>query len=539
MRMSVKLWLGMSIMVLGFMATLVIAVVFGMRLEESLAQTGEALFPATVESGKAVSAFDTQTKAYEDAFMMAEMSMLEEASAQAEEVKAALGSIAGLETSGLSPQRAEAAKTLLARYATWVDSATAVYGAVIGGGEDDAELDEDAQDALMEQVGKVAEEKDALSAALTTMVDGLSADLKNSLAQIADASKTQRLVMLCVFLGAITLSLVAVSLMIASVTKSIKAVIEGMTRTGGTLVHASGQVSSSSDHMARSAGEQAANIEEVSASLEEMTSMTRQNADNASQANAKSSDAAEAASKGQDAMVRMSEAIQKIKTSSDETAKIVKTIDEIAFQTNLLALNAAVEAARAGDAGKGFAVVAEEVRNLAQRSAEAAKTTSELIEGSQGNADNGVKVCADVGKILKQIGESVEQVTQLVAEVTVASQEQAKGVDQINSSIAHMDQFTQTNAATAEESAAASKDLSALAGELTEMVSALRAVVKGRHAAGESGVESDVFVETPDATPPQRPERPERRQLPAHQEESIVVAPEQVIPLTDEEVDDF
>ena len=120
--------------------------------------------------------------------------------------------------------------------------------------------------------------------------------------------------------------------------------------------------------------------------------MTKQNADNASQANSLASEAKHGrGDRRNEAMNRMTEAIDEIKKSADETAKIIKTIDEIAFQTNLLALNAAVEAARAGEAGKGFAVVAEEVRNLALRSAEAAKNTADLIEGSVKNAENGVR----------------------------------------------------------------------------------------------------------------------------------------------------
>jgi methyl-accepting chemotaxis protein len=210
-----------------------------------------------------------------------------------------------------------------------------------------------------------------------------------------------------------------------------------------------------------------------------MASMTKQNADNAKQANILAGEASASADKGANAMESMASAIQEIKHSSDETAKIIKVIDEIAFQTNLLALNAAVEAARAGEAGKGFAVVAEEVRNLAQRSAEAAKNTSSLIEGSQKNADNGVRATEEFMVILKGITSSVKKVTDLIGEVSAASSEQAQGIDQVNAAVSQMDQVTQQNAASAEESASASEELAAQAQQLQSIVSELTVIVEG------------------------------------------------------------
>jgi len=264
-----------------------------------------------------------------------------------------------------------------------------------------------------------------------------------------------------------------------SISSALNKVISSLTEGSEQVSSASGQVSQSSQQMAEGASEQASSLEETSASLEEMSSMTKQNSDNAKQANLMANDTRQAVEKSRSAMSRMSEAIGQIKESSDQTAKIVKTIDEIAFQTNLLALNAAVEAARAGDAGKGFAVVAEEVRNLAQRSAEAAKTTSSLIEQSQKNSDNGVAVSQEVAGILTQIVDSVGKLSQLIGEVSSASQEQAKGIEQIGTAVTEMDKLTQSNAASAEESASASEELSAQANELNDMVNVLVGIVTG------------------------------------------------------------
>ncbi len=244
---------------------------------------------------------------------------------------------------------------------------------------------------------------------------------------------------------------------------------------------ASGQVAAASQSLAEGSSELAAAIEETTASIEVMSSMCKQNAEDASSAKSLAASADNATEKGTNAMGRMSKAIKDIKTSSDETAKIVKTIDEIAFQTNLLALNAAVEAARAGEAGKGFAVVAEEVRNLAQRSAEAAKNTARMIEDAVNNSNNGVTINDEVAAILSEISTSNKEVNSLVGQIASASQDQAQGISQINQAVNQMDQVTQSNASGAEESAAAAEELSAQATSLNAVVGELQVMIGGNN----------------------------------------------------------
>ncbi len=344
----------------------------------------------------------------------------------------------------------------------------------------------------------------------------------------------------------IALIVVVALLITRSITKPINKVIDGMSSGSEQVASASNQVSSSSQQMAEGANEQASSLEEISSSLEEMSSMTKQNAENANQANTMAADASKAATDGVNTMGRMISTIDEIKKSSDETAKIIKTIDEIAFQTNLLALNAAVEAARAGEAGKGFAVVAEEVRNLAMRSAEAAKNTSELIEGSQKNADSGVSVTREVEGILKQIAESVQKVSQLIQEVSAASSEQAQGIEQVNTAVAQMDKVTQSNAANAEESASASEELSAQAKELKDMVGSLINIV-GRSDSSNNAGSTQYSSQQQFSNPTTHIEGhiEQRKSKVAgllHSKEMVehkVIEPDHVIPLDDSELKEF
>lgn len=248
-------------------------------------------------------------------------------------------------------------------------------------------------------------------------------------------------------------------LKLKSLNAQLSLLVNGLSGNSDKCTNTAGHISETSQILAEGASEQAASIEETSASLEELSSMTRRNADNSKKVNALTKQARIAADKGASDMRMMHQSMRSIQSSSDEIAKIIKTIDEIAFQTNILALNAAVESARAGDAGLGFAVVADEVRNLAQRSAAAAKETAEKIESAINKTAQGVELSDRVLKTLDEIVTTVKHVDELAAEVSVASQEQTQGITQINLAIGQMDKVTQTNAANAEESAAAAQEL--------------------------------------------------------------------------------
>ncbi|SFV36661.1 Cache 3/Cache 2 fusion domain-containing protein [Pseudoxanthomonas sp. YR558] len=237
---------------------------------------------------------------------------------------------------------------------------------------------------------------------------------------------------------------------------------------------AAGEIASGNLDLSRRTEQQAANLEETAASMEELTSTVRQNAESARQANQLAIGAAGVASQGGEVVGKVVSTMADIEQSSKKIAEIISVIDGIAFQTNILALNAAVEAARAGEQGRGFAVVASEVRTLAQRSASAAKEIKGLIETSVDKVADGSALVNQAGTTMSEIVASVQRVTDIMAEISAASQEQSTGIEQVNQTITQMDETTQQNAALVEEATAAARSMEEQAQVLTESVSVFK-----------------------------------------------------------------
>lgn len=238
-----------------------------------------------------------------------------------------------------------------------------------------------------------------------------------------------------------------------------------------TIAMASQEIASGNAELASRTESQASSLQQTASSMEELTSTVKQNTDNAQQANLLAENASSIAEKGGIVVTQVINMMGSIKASSRRIADIIGVIDGIAFQTNILALNAAVEAARAGEQGRGFAVVATEVRSLAQRSAGAAKEIKALIGDSVEKVDAGSNLVDEAGQTMSQIVTSIRQVTDIMGEITAATQEQSTGIEEINQAIVQMDQMTQQNAAMVEEAAAAAQSMQHQSEKLAAAVS--------------------------------------------------------------------
>ena len=261
----------------------------------------------------------------------------------------------------------------------------------------------------------------------------------------------------------------------ANATATQLAEIVGSIKTSAVSIKgAASEIAAGNQDLSQRTEQQAANLEETAASMEELTSTVKQNAEGARQANQLAIGAASVAVQGGEVVGKVVETMSGIEASSKKIADIISVIDGIAFQTNILALNAAVEAARAGEQGRGFAVVASEVRTLAQRSSGAAKEIKDLIDDSVQRVAEGSALVHTAGKTMGEVVASVQRVTDIMGEISAASQEQSAGIEQVNQTITQMDETTQQNAALVEEATAAARSLEEQAVQLTEAVAVFK-----------------------------------------------------------------
>jgi methyl-accepting chemotaxis protein len=341
---------------------------------------------------------------------------------------------------------------------------------------------------LMTDSGKLAQASDFISSDLSPAYLKYKADSDALIAfnasngsdlsvAISGHAKRTNAIVIWFNLGALILGAGLSTFVMRAVDRSLLGISTALQTGAEETTAAANEVSSSSKLLADGASSQAAALEETSAQIEEITGMIKGNVGSAGLAKSLANETRNAADSGAASMEEMGKAMAAIKESAGSIAKIVKTIDEIAFQTNILALNAAVEAARAGEAGAGFAVVADEVRSLAQRSAQSARESADKIKESVDRSDRGVIISAKVASDFGVIVVKARKVDELLAAVAESSKQQNEAIVQVGRAISQMDEVTQSNAASAEETASTAERLDAQSAIMRDSVRDLRLLV--------------------------------------------------------------
>ncbi|HJL40857.1 MAG TPA: methyl-accepting chemotaxis protein [Myxococcales bacterium LLY-WYZ-16_1] len=359
-------------------------------------------------------------------------------------------------------------------------------------GQLDARLDVEGWDGFVKEVGV------GVNALLDQVVTPVK-ELKENLGAIASGN------LVAAMSEAYRGEFAEISAAFNATATNLRGVVDRIRTAASAISEGSTQISAGNNDLSTRTQGQAAALEETAATVEELTGTVRQNANNAREANQLASGARNQAEEGGEVVSNAVDAMQAIAEASKKIADIIGVIDEIAFQTNLLALNAAVEAARAGEQGRGFAVVATEVRNLAQRSATAAKEIKALIKDSGEKVDEGCRLVDASGETLRNIVGSVKKVSDIVAEISAASDDQATAIEQVNQAVTQMDSATQQNAGLVEEAAAASMSLSDEATQLKDLVAYFQTGERQEGEGESNGKLSRPAREAPAASPRSKP----------------------------------
>jgi methyl-accepting chemotaxis protein len=451
MNITAKIWLSIGIFVVGFVLATVLGQVQGKLAETALRNTSEALFPAAQRSQEAEAAFQRMVKGFSDAVMTQDASGLDRAAQDGKSAVDGLQVTAAIP--GLSSTRAEEAKWLASSVQRLVTEAHQVYGSILANPASMAEM--------QGRMRELASQTDLLKASLQSAKAGSSQDLRTELAKLQQSSANQRWLALLVFGITIIVAGALVHFTIRrSITGPILRVITGVQEAANESAGTSEQLSHSGELVSRNAQEQAACIEETSATLEEIAATSKENANRTGHADELMRNATDTVGRASQAMQGVTASMDVISKSSKMVAAVLKGIDDIAFQTNILALNAAVEAARAGQAGAGFSVVADEVRSLAQRAAEAASRSAEIIEKTIKDVTEGVNFVAVAHQAFDEVTTTISSGSQVVSQIAMSNQEQARGVDQIRQAMSRIEAVTQSNTINAQQTAEAAGSMS-------------------------------------------------------------------------------
>jgi methyl-accepting chemotaxis protein len=494
-----KIYFSMGIIIVGYTVSMLFVITEGQIASGKLTTVSAALFPASQQSQAALTAFEQQTKNYEDAVTVGDKKLLEAAREKGEVAAKALDGIVRM--SSLRSDDAKKTQESVQLLKSYTEKAQVIYTEMASGKMDQ-----------MEKAAELGKQGAELKEKLGALTQAFSKGLHAEISSIQTASQRDRFINIIGFIGVVVLALVTVTLVTRKIRQALLEAVDVSNRladgdltvtivvgssdetgqlmgamqkmvgrirdiahqtveTANQVSIAADQISEANQSFSQKITEQAASVEETTAAMEEMGAATRSSAENAREANKLARSSKSVAEGGTAVMADTIAAMNEINKSSAKIANISNVIEEIAFQTNLLALNAAVEAARAGEHGKGFAVVAAEIRSLAGRTTQSAKEINTLIEDSGEKTGRGVQLAQELDKKLGEVVTGIKKVTDLMDEVAASAQEQSSGINQVNTAMSQVDQTTQQNASLVEETSASSEELAAQARVLLDVIS--------------------------------------------------------------------
>ena len=477
MSIRIKLLLSIGVLAVGYILFLGMVEFTASLTQKHINTAAQSLFPAAASLQQAEDSYQKLAKAYKDAVMQQDASVLNASDREAATGEAALQ--AAHEKLAYSPDLQQRASTLLENFTDLHQRSRTTYAKMLSS----TNLSSQDQTALT----TIEQESQRMEHALQELHEEVgNKDLQAELDAVTSSNDHQKFLGVLLFILAAAFAAGSVFLLDKQVSTPLRDLVARLSDGALNIATSAGQVSSSSQSVSQDSSRQAASLEETSASSEEIKAMANSNTDYCRTAADLMSKSQEKFQHTNQSLSELVVAMEEINSSSSKISRIIKVIDEIAFQTNILALNAAVEAARAGEAGNGFAVVADEVRTLAQRSAQAAKDTAGLIEESISKSNNGKIKVDEVSVAIQSVTEESAKVKTLVDQINVGSVEQTHGISNIAKAISQMEQITQTSAASAQESATVAGALTEQSEGLEDIVRILSSVVNGGVSEGAS-----------------------------------------------------
>lgn len=452
LNITAKIWLSIGVFILGFVLATVLGQVQGLSTEGRLRVTANALFPAAQKGQEAEAAFQRMINGFADAVLLQDSAALDRATGDGQKVTAALNGIASIPD--LQEERIRQARDIAAALDRFSSDAHQVYSELLANPSKMTEM--------QGRIAALAPRTDALNASLKTIKEDLAKDLRLELQNLEVRSSSQRWVSLAVFFITLIVAAIIVNLTIRrAITGPILTVIGGMQESADGAAVASDQMTRSGKIVARDAQQQAAYLQETTSSLAQISSTTSVNAGQANQADNLMRQATDSVGSATTAMNDLAESMNIIQRSSKQVVGVLKNLDQIAFQTNILALNAAVEAARAGAAGSGFSVVADEVRSLARKSTDSARQSAEIIEKTIADVGKGVALVARAHEAFGAVSATIASGSEMVSRIAANSKEQSRGISRIGEALNKIEKVTQSNAASAQETAESASSMTA------------------------------------------------------------------------------